>query len=93
MTAFAAALSFDLQSGRGVAGSTGGDLIASLIYKDEELCVPQRVTTRHVNRLFGLTQPRSSVGERKKVAGELSQETRQMLLQGHRRGSASARLT
>jgi len=61
-------------------GKYGWNLIAFLIYEIVELCVPQRVTTRHVNRLFGLTLPRSSVGEQKKVAARLYQETRQMLL-------------
>jgi len=61
-------------------GKYGWNLIAFLIYEIVELCVPQRVTTRHVNRLFGLTLPRSSVGEQKRAAARLYEETRQTLL-------------
>jgi len=61
-------------------GKYGWNLIAFLIYEIVELCVPQRVTTRHVNRLFGLTLPRSSVGEQKRAAARQYEETRQMLL-------------
>jgi predicted RecB family nuclease len=61
-------------------GKYGWSLIAFLIYEIVELCVPQRVTTRHANRLFGLTLPRSSVAEQKKMAAGLYEETRQILL-------------
>ncbi len=61
-------------------GKYGWNLIAFLIYEIVELCVPQRVTTRHVNRLFGLTLPRSSVGHQKSAAARLYEETRQTLL-------------
>ena len=61
-------------------GKYGWNLVAFLIYEIVELCIPQRVTTRHVNRLFGLTLPRSSVGEQKRMAARLYEETRQMLL-------------
>ena len=61
-------------------GKYGWNLIAFLIYEIVELCIPQRVTTRHVNRLFGLTLPRSSVGEQKSAAARLYEETRQTLL-------------
>jgi hypothetical protein len=40
----------------------------------------QRLTTRQVNLLFGLTLPRSSVAEQKKQAAKLYGETRQVLL-------------
>jgi len=61
-------------------GKYGWNLIAFLIYEIVELCVPQRVTTRQVNRLFGLTLARSSVGEQKRAAARLYEETRQTLL-------------
>jgi predicted RecB family nuclease len=61
-------------------GKYGWSLIAYLIYEIVELCVPQLVTTRHANRLFGLTLPRSSVAEQKKMAARLYEETRQILL-------------
>lgn len=61
-------------------GKYGWNLIAFLIYEIVELCVPQRVTTRHANRLFGLMLPRSSVAEQKKMAASLYEETRQILL-------------
>jgi predicted RecB family nuclease len=61
-------------------GKYGWSLIAFLIYEIVELCVPQRVTTRHANRLFGLTLPRSSVAEQKKMAASLYEETRQIQL-------------
>ena len=61
-------------------GKYGWNLIAFLIYEIVELCVPQRVTMRQVNRLFGLTLPRSSVGEQKKAAASLYEETRHTLL-------------
>jgi len=61
-------------------GKYGWSLIAFLIYEIVELCVPQRVTTRHANRLFGLTLPRSSVAEQKKMTARLYEETRQILL-------------
>ena len=62
-------------------GKYGWNLIAFLIYEIVELCIPQRVTTRQVNRLFGLTLPRSSVGEQKSAAARYYEETRQALLQ------------
>jgi len=61
-------------------GKYGWNLIAFLIYEIVELSVPQRVTTRHANRLFGLNLPRSSVAEQKKMAARLYEETRQILL-------------
>ena len=61
-------------------GKYGWNLIAFLIYEIVDLCVPQRVTTRQVNRLFGLTLPRSSVAEQKKAAANLYKESRQILL-------------
>ena len=61
-------------------GKYGRNLIAFLIYEIVELCVPQRVTTRHANRLFDLTLPRSSVAEQKKMAANRYEETRQILL-------------
>jgi hypothetical protein len=61
-------------------GKYGWSLIALLIYEIVELCVPQNVTTRHANRLFGLTLPRSSVAWQKKRAASLYEETRQILL-------------
>jgi predicted RecB family nuclease len=61
-------------------GKYGWNLIAFLIYEIVELCVPQRVTTRHANRLFGLALPRSSVAEQKKMAAKRYEETRQILL-------------
>ena len=72
-------------------GKYGWNLIAFLIYEIVELCVPQRVTTRHVNRLFGLTLPRSSVGEQKRLAARLYEETRQTLLRKIVEGTASSR--
>jgi predicted RecB family nuclease len=61
-------------------GKYGWNLIAFLIYEIVELSVPQRVTTRHANCLFGLNLPRSSVAEQKKMAARLYEETRQILL-------------
>jgi hypothetical protein len=51
-----------------------------LMYEIVELSIPQRVTTRHVNRLFDLTLPRSSVAEQKRMAANLYKETREILL-------------
>ena len=61
-------------------GKYGWSLVAFLIYEIVELSVPQRVTTRHVNRLFGLSLPRSSVAEQKKIAARLYEEIRKILL-------------
>jgi len=61
-------------------GKYGWNLIALLIYEIVELSVPQRVTTRQVNRLFGFTLARSSVAEQKKMAARLYEESRQILL-------------
>jgi hypothetical protein len=61
-------------------GKYGWNLIAFLIYEIVELSAPQRVTTSQVNRLFGFTLPRSSVGGQKKMAARLYEESRQILL-------------
>ncbi|HMD86245.1 MAG TPA: IS66 family transposase [Terriglobia bacterium] len=61
-------------------GKYGWNLIAFLLYEIVELSVPQRVATRQVNRLFGLTLPRSSVAEQKKMGARLYEESRQILL-------------
>jgi hypothetical protein len=61
-------------------GKYGWNLIAFLIYEIVELCVPQRVTTLHANRLFDLALPRSSVAQQKKMAAKRYEETRQILL-------------
>ena len=61
-------------------GKYGWNLIAFLIYEIVELSVPQRVTTRQANRLFGLTLPRSSVAEQKSMAARQYEESRQILL-------------
>jgi hypothetical protein len=61
-------------------GKYGWNLIAFLIYEIVGLSVPQSVTTRQANRLFGLTLPRSSVAGQKKQAAKLYEETRQVLL-------------
>ena len=68
-------------------GKYGWDLIAFLLYEIVELSVPQRVATRHANRLFDLTLPRSSVAEQKKMAAKLYEETRQILLQRIMKGT------
>ena len=61
-------------------GKYGQNLIAFLIYEIVELYVPQRVATRQANRLFGLTLPRSSVAEQKRMAARQYEESRQILL-------------
>lgn len=61
-------------------GKYGWNLVAFLIYEIVELSVAQLVATRHANRLFSLTLPRSSVAEQKKMAAKFYEETRQMLL-------------
>ena len=61
-------------------GKYGWNLIAFLIYEIVELSVPQRVTMRQTNRLFGFTLPRSTVAEQKSMAARQYEESRQMLL-------------
>jgi predicted RecB family nuclease len=61
-------------------GKYGWNLIAFLIYEIVGLSIPQRVTTRQVNRLFGFTLPRSSVAGQKKMAAKVYEESRQILL-------------
>jgi hypothetical protein len=61
-------------------GKYGWNLIAFLMYEIVELSVPQRVTTRQVNRLFGFTLPRSSVLKQKRMAARQYEESRQILL-------------
>ena len=61
-------------------GKYGWNLISFLVYEVIDLCVPQRVATRNVNRLFELSLPRSSVGEQKRMASKYYADARQRLL-------------
>jgi len=51
-----------------------------LVYEIVGLSIPQRVVVQQVKRLFGLSLPRSSVGEQKAMAARRSWATGDALL-------------
>jgi predicted RecB family nuclease len=61
-------------------GKYGWGLVSFLVYEIVGLSIPQRVVTQQVNRLFGLSLPRSSVGEQKTMAARRYVSTRDALL-------------
>jgi len=61
-------------------GKYGWNLISFLVYEIVELCVPQRTTTRNLNRLFHMSIPRSSACEQKRRASQYYADARQRLL-------------
>jgi hypothetical protein len=58
----------------------GWNLIAYLLYQVVELCIPQRIVTLSINKLFDFNLPYTTVSEFKTRAAEFYEQTKQQIL-------------